>query len=177
MHPTAAGAPAHQDGPTRPMGGRAARARGAGDHGLALLELAIVLPLLAILICGAVDFGRYYQAWNETKNAAREGALYAERFPMQQRRGAAPCTYPDNITDKATQELSENTGDTTFRVVVSPTVAGGCEEATDPATATIKPGDTVTVTVSRHVALITPIMASVIGDVDITASVQAKVQG
>jgi Flp pilus assembly protein TadG len=142
-----------------------------------MLEFAIVLPFLAILICGAVDFGRYYQAWNETKNAAREGALYAERFPMQQKRGSAPCTYPNNITDKATQELSQNGSDATFKVVVSPAVAGGCEEATDPSTASIKPGASVTVTVSRHVTLITPIMSRIIGNVDIKASVQTKVQG
>jgi Flp pilus assembly protein TadG len=165
MRPTAVSAPV--------LEGR----RRGGDGGLALVELAIMLPFLAVLICGVVDFGRYYQAWNETKNAAREGALYAERFPMQQKRGGAPCTFPNNITDKATQELSQNSSDTTFKVVVSPAVAGGCEEATNPATATIKPGATVTVTVSRHVKLLTPIMSRIIGNVDIRASVQTKVQG
>lgn len=147
------------------------------DQGVALVELALLLPFLAILVFGAVDFGRYFQAWNETKNAAREGALYAERFPMQQTRGSAPCTFPNNITDKATQELEQNSADTSFTVTVSPAVAGGCEEAVDPSTATIQPGDTVTVTVTRHVELITPIVAAIIGDIDITARVQATVQG
>lgn len=148
--------------------------RGRGDRGVALVELALLLPFLAIIVCGTVDFGRYYQAWNATKNAAREGALYAERYPMSQRRTGA-CPFPDNITDKATQELDQNSSDATFSVVVTPAVPGGCVEA--DGTDLIGPGDTVTVTVSRHVELITPIMSAIIGDVDITAKVEATVQG
>lgn len=142
-----------------------------------MVEFAVLLPFLAILVFGTVDFGRYFQAWNETKNAAREGAIYAERYPMQQRRTSAPCTYPNNITDKATQELPENAADTTFTVTVSPAVPGGCQPSGDPMTALIQPGATVTVTVTRQVALITPIISAVIGDVDIRASVTTKVQG
>lgn len=143
-----------------------------------MVELAIVLPLIAVLVCGAVDFGRYYAAWNEVKNAAREGALYAERHPLQQQRTASgACAYPNNITDKATQELAGNVADDSFTVTITPPVPGGCVQASNPATAPIKPGDTVTVTVERHVALITPLMNRIIGDVDITASVRAKVQG
>lgn len=144
---------------------------------MALVEFAFMLPLLAIMVFGTVDFGRYYQAWNETKNAAREGALYAERFPMQQTRGSAPCTAGNNITDKATQELAANSSDSTFVVTVSPAVSGGCRSAVNPLTDPIGPGDTVTVTVTRHVDLITPIASAIIGNIDIRASVSAKVQG
>jgi Flp pilus assembly protein TadG len=150
--------------------------RGRGDRAVALVELAILLPFLAILVCGTVDFGRYYQAWNATKNAAREGALYAERFPMRQQRTAV-CAFPDNITDKATQEIAENSSDPTFTVVITPSVPGGCVQAKGDGTDLIGPGDTVTVTVSRHVELITPIMSAIIGDVDITAKVESTVQG
>ena len=150
--------------------------RGRGDRGVALVELALLLPFLAIIVCGTVDFGRYYQAWNATKNAAREGALYAERYPMSQQRTAA-CPFPDNITDKATQELDQNSSDATFSVVVTPAVPGGCVEPKGDGTDPILPGDTITVTVSRHVELITPIMSAIIGDVDITAKVEATVQG
>lgn len=143
-----------------------------------MVEFALVLPLIAILVCGAVDFGRYFAAWNEVKNAAREGALYAERHPLQQRRTASgACTYPNNIADKAMQERAENAGDASFTVTISPPVPGGCLTVTDPMAAPIKPGDTVTVTVSKRVELITPLMDRIVGDVDITASVRVTVQG
>ena len=72
-------------------------------------------------------------------------------------------------------KVSPTIGDTTFTVVVTPAVPGGCVEP--DGTDLIEPGDTVTVTVSRHVELITPIMSAIIGDVDITAKVEATVQG
>lgn len=174
MEPTAVSAQAHEGALGGPTG--AVARRGRGDRGVAMVEFAVVLPFLAILICGAVDFGRYYQAWNATKNAAREGAVYAERYPMQQKRTGA-CTFPNNITDKATQELGRNSTDATFKVVVSPVIASGCQQALDPLTDPIGSGDTVTVTVSRNVSLITPIMSRIIGKVDITASVTTKVLG
>lgn len=151
-----------------------------------MIELALVLPLLAILVCATIDFGRYYQAWNEAKNAAREGALYAERYPNQQVPNSGVCATPNNIQDKALQELEANESDATFTVTVTatsptgtarPAVPGGCGASSNPATAVIKPGDTVKVRVSRHVDLITPVAARVIGDVDIVASVSTQVQG
>lgn len=147
-------------------------ARCRGDGAAALVEFAILLPFLAIIVFGTIDFGRYYQAWNQTKNAAREGALYAERFPNQQRPGSGACANPDNVEYKAKQELAENSADATFTVTIEPAVP-----TCNPTPAPIVPGDTVTVTVSRHVELITPIAQAIIGDVDITASVEAKVQG
>jgi Flp pilus assembly protein TadG len=42
----------------------------------ALMEAALILPLLLILILGAVDFGRLYYTKIVLTNAAREGANY-----------------------------------------------------------------------------------------------------
>jgi len=42
----------------------------------ALMEGALILPLLLILILGAVDFGRLYYTKIVLTNAAREGANY-----------------------------------------------------------------------------------------------------
>jgi Flp pilus assembly protein TadG len=44
--------------------------------GQALTELAIVLPLLIILVLGAVDFGRLFYAFQSVESAAAAGAQF-----------------------------------------------------------------------------------------------------
>lgn len=44
------------------------------QRGAAAVELALVLPILATLIFGAVECGRYFYAKNTLTHAAREGA-------------------------------------------------------------------------------------------------------
>ncbi|MER3419286.1 MAG: pilus assembly protein TadE [Chloroflexota bacterium] len=53
---------------------QAARDLGGREHGVALVELAMVLPLLLVLVFGIIDFGRAFQTWITLTNAAREGA-------------------------------------------------------------------------------------------------------
>ena len=47
------------------------------EKGQALVEFALVLPLLLALLCGIVDFGWLYYNQITLNNAAREGARYA----------------------------------------------------------------------------------------------------
>jgi Flp pilus assembly protein TadG len=47
---------------------------GAPERGAALVELAMVLPLLLVVIAGIVDFGFAFQRYEVITNAAREGA-------------------------------------------------------------------------------------------------------
>ena len=47
---------------------------GATERGAALVELAMVLPLLLVVIAGIVDFGFAFQRYEVITNAAREGA-------------------------------------------------------------------------------------------------------
>lgn len=44
------------------------------DTGAAAVEFALVLPILALVICGIIDFGRAYNAQLTLTHAAREGA-------------------------------------------------------------------------------------------------------
>lgn len=141
-----------------------------------MVEFALVLPFLAILTCGTIDAGRYYSAWNEAKNAAREGALYAQSFPLQQRPMAGRCASPDNIEDRARQELSSNAADASFTVSITPAVVG-CVVPSSPGASAIPPGTMITVRVSRRMVLFTPIVSGLLGNVNITAQVKAVVQG
>ena len=47
----------------------------------ALVEVAILLPILLLLVLGAMDFGRIFYAKIVLTNAAREGANYLSRNP------------------------------------------------------------------------------------------------
>lgn len=47
---------------------------GARERGQALVEFALILPIMLLLICALVDFGRAYYTWLMVTNAAREGA-------------------------------------------------------------------------------------------------------
>lgn len=47
------------------------------ESGQALVEFALVLPLLLALLCGIIDFGWLYYNQITLNNAAREGARYA----------------------------------------------------------------------------------------------------
>ena len=47
----------------------------------ALVEVAIVLPMLLLLVLGALDFGRMFFTKIVLTNAAREATSYLSRFP------------------------------------------------------------------------------------------------
>jgi len=47
------------------------------ERGQALLETALVLPLVLLVSAGIFEFGRAYQTWQVLTNAAREGARVA----------------------------------------------------------------------------------------------------
>jgi len=64
-------------GITRPSGMASGRQRAASERGAALVEFAIVLPLLLILLFGVIDFGFLINRNTMINNAAREGGREA----------------------------------------------------------------------------------------------------
>jgi Flp pilus assembly protein TadG len=44
------------------------------QRGTALIETALILPILLLICVGIFEFGRAYQTWEVLTNAAREGA-------------------------------------------------------------------------------------------------------
>lgn len=51
------------------------------EHGASLVELALMLPLFALLLFSAVDFGRAFYLLIEVAGAAHAGALYGSQNP------------------------------------------------------------------------------------------------
>ena len=114
-------------------------------RGTALIEFALVLPLLVVLVFGTIDGARIFATWNRVKNAAHEGASFAQFFPLQQSQVGAACASPNNINARARAEGSDLT------VAVSPAVTPACQTMTSASV--VQPGQTVTVTASDAVCL------------------------
>jgi Flp pilus assembly protein TadG len=50
---------------------------GSSESGAALVEFALVLPLLLILLFGMLDFGKAFNYWIDETHLANEGARWA----------------------------------------------------------------------------------------------------
>jgi Flp pilus assembly protein TadG len=50
---------------------------GTDEHGAAAVEMALIMPLLLLLVCGIVDLGRMFNVEITLSAAAREGARWA----------------------------------------------------------------------------------------------------
>jgi Flp pilus assembly protein TadG len=128
------------------------------SRGQSLVELALVTPILLLLLLGAVDMGRLFYAEIAVTNAAREGAMVAATSPTSYVGGAACDASTNAVTCAATRE-----GQGGF-VTVSPTdVAMACSPSCTKAY-----GTTVTVTVTGHFQLLTPLMWVFTGGPNVT---------
>jgi Flp pilus assembly protein TadG len=56
---------------------RTRRRSHSSERGQALLETALVLPVVLLIAVGIFEFGRAFQTWQIITNAAREGARIA----------------------------------------------------------------------------------------------------
>jgi Flp pilus assembly protein TadG len=83
-------------------------------RGQSLAELAVILPVLLLLVLGAVDFGRVYFAYVSVTNGARNGAQYAALSPEA-------AADPDGIREAAIADTSDllNTSETNPEVTVA----------------------------------------------------------
>jgi Flp pilus assembly protein TadG len=123
-------------------------------RGQALTEVLIVMPLLLVLIMGAIDVGRLLFASVALEEAAQEGALFAAYQPADE----------NPIRDRVLSSTTSNE-------VEGATVTVDC-------VATPAPG-TIEVTVEADYPLITPIVSSMLGSpVTLSATVIAtNIQG
>ena len=126
------------------------------QRGQSLVELALLLPLLALLLLGAVDLGRAFFAYNRLTNAVAAGALYGIRFPTYVNNGNNPD--PNNITAVIQHEsanssnaVDPNITGITVKCYVGRTstlrgVDGDCAATNADGTPVVQSGDTMVVT-------------------------------
>jgi Flp pilus assembly protein TadG len=141
------------------------------ERGVALVEFALVLPLLVLICLGTIDFGRAYARWNSVKNAAREGASFAQLNPGKVD-SSGICAGSNNITWHVRNESS---APNTYGVKVTRadgTEVTGCNAGSIPAS-----GTTIRVTASTTLPIITPFVENILGgDPTVSASVAVRVQ-
>lgn len=124
------------------------RLRRARRHGQALTELALVLPVLLLLLLGALDLGRLFYGQITITNAAKEGALVASRGGTYD--ASSGCGSANTVKCGALAEAAGGFVQVAqARVTQAPNTAVAC-----PTDATL--GDTVTVTVTSPFQFITP---------------------
>jgi Flp pilus assembly protein TadG len=141
----------------------ATRIRRRHSQGQALVELAIVIPVMLFLLLGALDLGRLFYAKITVANAAKEGAFVAASGKGTFSAGA--CSTSNTVMCAAT---SEATGG--FVTVSSANVtASVC-----PANATF--GSTASVTVKASFHAITPFIGAMLGGQDILLGATANAQ-
>ncbi len=125
-----------------------------------MVEFALVLPLLALLLVMAVDFGRVFFGWVSLTNAARIGANYAGYTPDLLSHPADRDEYEALIHDHVTGcELNPtNMNDAAY----DPVFSDGNGDNSD---GNHEWGDHVTVTISCELELITPLASIIVGSV------------
>jgi len=69
------------------------------DRGQALVEMALILPVLILLAMATIDVGRVFSGYLSITNAAREGAAYAARHPND-------ANLSSDVTNAVTTELN-----------------------------------------------------------------------
>ena len=113
---------------------RGGRKRAGGEEGVALVEFALVLPVLALLLFGLLDFGKGFNYWIDETHLANEGA----RWAVVNRNPASSGTLQEYIKSQATTGELRNGG--------TPSVPNPLQVCISFPAGTSNPGDPVRVT-------------------------------
>ena len=143
-----------------------------GTSGQALVEFAIVVPVLLLIALGIVDFGRVFHTYVALANAAREGARFCALYPGASNAAAAGVTLKKRVagdspgtTVTATSELGGRIPQADLTVTAwlaatatlpKTTPAQTCPDATE--------GREVTVQVVTPFKPITPFIGGIVGN-------------
>jgi hypothetical protein len=155
------------------------RSRGA-SRGQALVEMAIMLPILILLLLLAVDMGRVFFGWIAINNATRIGANEAAKNPTPWSQGlpddlfyermahdleSIDCSIPDYDADGRTSDTNgyaELLQDLKAAPtpVVQPQFINNADDPNDP----YEVGDEVTVNIDCNFGFLTPLVGNIVGD-------------
>ena len=125
-----------------------------GERGQAVVELALVAPIMIILLLAAGDLGRVFHSEVTIANAARAGALEAAQNPTSYQEAAACDANLNRVVCAVLREASGS-----FVAITPSDVDLVCDP--DPCAEAL--GNTVTVTVRATFSLITPLLAAFMG--------------
>ena len=150
------------------------RSRSPRSGGQALVELALILPILLTLSLATLDLGRVFYAQITISDAAREGALEAAQDPTSFQAGQ-PCNATTNRI--MCRVLLESKG--SFYTVSDTDVTDTCHDSSgDVIACPSSPalGDTATIKVLGHFQVLTPLIASFTGGSNVTLAATSIAQ-
>jgi Flp pilus assembly protein TadG len=110
--------------------------RARSEEGVALVEFALILPVLALLLFGMLDFGKAFNYWIDETHLANEGA----RWAVVNKNPASAGTLQEYIRSQATTPELRNGG--------TPSVADPVRVCVEFPAGTSNVGDPVRVTVT-----------------------------
>ncbi len=99
----------------------------AGERGAAAVELALIVPLVLVLLFGAIDLGLMVAVYNSTSEAARDGARAAQVMVGQGHASILSATEQDQIrtdADRVTSPLTALTSSLTVTPSMEPDANG-----------------------------------------------------
>ena len=131
------------------------------ERGQALVELAVITPILLLLIAGIIEAGRAFYTYVQLANASREGGRYGMLSP----------TDASGITSSVGRELpSWITGATTAATCAA---AGTNTFATCNTSTNARSGDQLKVTVNYNYTPIMPFLNGIGSFTAVTMSTSA----
>jgi Flp pilus assembly protein TadG len=151
---------------------RSAGSRKPSLHGQALVEFALILPVLVLIMLGLFDLGRGVFAFNEVSNAAREGGRTA--------------IVNQNSTDIVNRAVAQATS---LGISTTATCTGGIPNGSSgvctnffypdlstDCSSTVAPGCVAVVTVKYTFNAITPIIGNLIGTIPMTSTTKQEIE-
>jgi Flp pilus assembly protein TadG len=121
------------------------------------VEFALVLPILLIVLGGAIDLGRLFQAYVTVENAAKEGAFFGSRSPLCDV-AKTGCADPNTVDWHVRSEA----GSTPIGTLIVQCLAGGPTGAVKALTDCVD-NDGLEVTVTTRFQLLTPLLSPILG--------------
>ena len=126
-------------------------------RGQAMVEFALILPLLVLLLVMALDFGRVFFGWVSATNAARIGANYAGSNPNLGTNAGQRAEYADLLANSVVG-CALNPADTND-AAYDPDFTDVDLDGKDNGW-----GDTATVGLTCELDLMTPLAGALVGD-------------
>jgi Flp pilus assembly protein TadG len=161
--------PAQPYAPSRTLRPASRRGRQPKSAGQALVEFALVIPVMLLMLAIAIDFGRLFFSYIEITNAAREGAAFGTHAPSNL----------TQIQAMAAQETSTQSQGGEHAITVSTTckdsggtVLASCALAVGGAAGA---GNTITVNVDEPFTFFTPLIGAIVPNLHLTTATTAVV--
>lgn len=150
--------------------GRRGRSKRTQDAGAALVEFAIIMPVLFLLLFGIIEFGSAYFQNLDVRHGAREGVrLFAVN--------SSPSNSETSPVRKIAREMCNRMdvdGSSPVRIVVD--VNGALvPDATGDATVN-DIGDEVTVTVTKKLDQVTGFFGVLLKNIDLSTTVKTRLE-